>query len=85
MSAVFAWLCGKPKTVLVSELEKIEDSELIYPGWSRSLVVCGNQNFGSFSVFKKPNRILFVKPYFTVTAVLYKTASDNNGSKFQVI
>jgi len=35
------------------------------------LVVCGNQNF--VSVLKKPNRSLFVKLYFTVTAVLYKT------------
>jgi len=34
------------------------------------LVVCGNRNFSSVSVFKKPNQILFVKPYFTVTAVL---------------
>jgi len=43
------------------------------------VVVCGNPNFGSVSVFKtEPNRILFVKPYFTVTAVLYKTVSDNN-------
>jgi len=42
------------------------------------LVVCGNLNFGSVSVFKKPNRIVFVKLYFTVTAVLYKTVSDNN-------
>ena len=53
------------------------------------VVVFGNRNFGSVSVLKKPNRILFVKPYFTVTAVLYKTdvvrfpvhadaVSDNN-------
>jgi len=40
--------------------------------WYLQLVVCGNQNFGSVSVFKKPNRMLFVKPYFTVTAVLCK-------------
>jgi len=52
--------------------------KLILSNQEFMIVVFGNRNFGSVSVSKKPNRILFVKPYFTVTAVLYKTVCDNN-------
>jgi len=66
-------IIGLCLTIIVAQ-HQLQQKDVI------QLVVCGNRNFGSVLVFIKtePNRILFVKPYFTVTSVLYKTVSDNN-------
>jgi len=53
--------CYLPRSIMETVIE---------PMVINKVVVCGNLNFGSVLVLKKQNRILFVKPYFTVTAVL---------------